>query len=498
MKIRKWGTALALVFGIAILGCSTLSYAEGEVQDTDRIADGVYIEDIHVGGMTIEEARLAVDEYIAEIGKNTITVMTDGQSAIARMNDLGVVCANPEIFEEAALLGKGGNLIQRYKDLQDLKHEKHVFNLEYTADDEKILEFVTEEVSECNRKVVEPGLKRVDGQFVTTPSATGIEVNVNDTAAEIKAAVEGWRGKNLEITSVSEITRPQHEESELMVVQDVLGTWNSKYNWRNEGRTQSLERSTQNVNGTVVYPGETVSISTLMGPRTAEGGYGTAHGYVGTRTVDMVGAGICQTASTIYCAALYAELDIVERHQHGKLVGYMPDSMDATIYAGDEDNYNNPIKDLKIANPYDYPIYIEVKASKGKQIATIYGKETRPSNRKVDYVTERLEQEWPTVEETREEPGWPLGHREETQEPYPRVVSTVTKVVTVDGVEKERTVLHKDKYKMANREWTVGTNPNLCFSPDGSGTIVTLEQAAQIQAQMDAAAGQQAPPAEQP
>ena len=223
------------------------------------------------------------------------------------------------------------------------------------------------------------------------------------------------------------------------------------------GRTQSLVLSTQRLNGIVMYPGDTISASLLMGERSPEGGYGSAHGYVGSQTVDMIGAGICQTASTLYCAALYAELDVVERSNHVKTVNYVPYAMDATIYAGDD--YRNPNIDLKLKNGFRYPVYIESSAGGGTCTFTIYGKKTDPS-RKVDFVSTTLQETYPEPQFV-QDPNLPYGYMVRTQGAYPQVVASLTKIVRVNGVETERSQLHTDKYIPASATYNVGINPAL-------------------------------------
>ena len=49
---------------------------------------------------------------------------------------------------------------------------------------------------------------------------------------------------------------------------------------------------------------------------------------------ETLGGGVCQISSTFYNAALYAELEIVQRNAHSMSVGYLPLSLDAAI-AGD-------------------------------------------------------------------------------------------------------------------------------------------------------------------
>ena len=66
-----------------------------------------------------------------------------------------------------------------------------------------------------------------------------------------------------------------------------------------------------------------------------------------------------------YCAALYANLEIVERHNHSLLVSYLPPGLDATIAEG--------VLDLKFKNSTPYPIKIAASAASGTVTFSIWG-----------------------------------------------------------------------------------------------------------------------------
>ena len=73
---------------------------------------------------------------------------------------------------------------------------------------------------------------------------------------------------------------------------------------------------------------------------------------------------------------LRAELNVTERLNHSMTVHYVPLSADAAISGTD--------KDLKFTNNLDHPIYIQGTAGGSSITFTIYGKEYRASNRKVE------------------------------------------------------------------------------------------------------------------
>lgn len=123
------------------------------------------------------------------------------------------------------------------------------------------------------------------------------------------------------------------------------------------GRGENIRISTESVNGVVLLPGETISFNTITGPRSKANGYKTATVIVNGKYTDGIGGGVCQTSSTLFNAALLANLEIVERHNHGLRSSYVPAGRDATVADG--------YLDLKIKNPYDHPIKIQATAASG-------------------------------------------------------------------------------------------------------------------------------------
>lgn len=127
----------------------------------------------------------------------------------------------------------------------------------------------------------------------------------------------------------------------------------------NYNRTQNLKIASEYINGTILMPGETFSFNQVVGKRTADKGFLPATVFTGsTSTDEQIGGGICQVASTMFNAVLYANLQIVERHQHSQRVSYVYLGRDAAIYWGSED--------FKFKNNTNQAIKIEMKCSDGK------------------------------------------------------------------------------------------------------------------------------------
>ena len=146
---------------------------------------------------------------------------------------------------------------------------------------------------------------------------------------------------------------------------DVLGSFSTKYPVSNKGRTTNLKLAADKVNGTVLLPGETFSYNSVVGERTIAAGYKEAAVYQDGQVVQGLGGGICQISSTLYNAALYANLEIVERRNHQFVPSYVGAGRDATVVYGSQD--------FKFKNNRNYAIKITCSVEGGVASFNIYG-----------------------------------------------------------------------------------------------------------------------------
>lgn len=187
-----------------------------------------------------------------------------------------------------------------------------------------------------------------------------------------------------------EVTR---EKLENTLFKDVLATADTIY-YLDPPRTNNLELACKAINNYILKPGESFSFNEVLGERTAEKGYQLAGAYVDGETVDQLGGGICQVASTLYYCALHADLTIIEREEHMYTADYLPLGMDATVNWG--------TIDFRFRNNTDYPIRIEANAEDSYVTVTLKGTDDKDYYVVMDYVILE-EYEWETVEKEMEE-----------------------------------------------------------------------------------------------
>ena len=183
-----------------------------------------------------------------------------------------------------------------------------------------------------------------------TESRTGIEFDA-DEAKKLWDKAEN--GETVEIPLT--VTQPKYttEQLDKMLFADKLGSQTTGYKSSNANRATNVELAAKKINGYILNPGETFSYNTVVGKRTTEAGFKSASAYSGGQVVQSIGGGICQTSSTLYCAVLYANLEIVTRSEHGFAVSYVPWGMDATV------SWGGP--EFKFKNNREFPIKIVTK-----------------------------------------------------------------------------------------------------------------------------------------
>lgn len=421
------------------------------VKADDRTAlDGIYVEDISVGGMTEEQITQAVNDKIEQLKPSVINLSAGEQNAQVTAGNLGLSCANPEVAREAVTIGQEGNVLKRFLTQNRLKNGETVtFSLKYTVDGEAARQAVENNTAVLNREATDATLTRENGEFIVNPGQTGCSVNVDESTAKVvNYLTTSWRGGIGGVELVTEETPAGGNPEQLALVKDLLGEGMTEYGNGTSGRKQNVAVGAEKINGTLVQPGEEFSVEAVVVPFDAENGYALAASYEMGKVVNSYGGGICQVSTTLYNAVLNAELEVLERHNHTMIVTYVDPSKDAAIAEG--------LMDLRFANNTDYPIYISGYAYGGELTFTIYGHETRDPNRTVEYVSE-------TTGTTTADgvalyaTDQPVGYLSQTQGALQGLTAVLWKYVTENG-ETTKEQVNSSTYQATPVCYDVGVN----------------------------------------
>lgn len=435
--------ALGLIIGAA----ATTSVQADETED-NTIAERVYIGEVAVGGMTEQEARAEVREYVTKLADDVVTLKAGDYTVQTTVAGLGMTWEEEdERIAEAVNLGKTGNLIDRYKVKKDLENADMVLPIVLTVDEAKANQFIQENKDALNNEAVDYGLELSDGTFTVTGGTAGV-VLVEDQCVEAINTyfATGWTDAPV-VELPCQTSEPQGSPEELAKVQDKLGTFTTNYSDSAWGRKANIKNAAGFINGTVVYPGEEFSVYNTITPITKDNGYELAGAYENGQTIESYGGGVCQVSTTLYNAAIRAELEITERYPHSMTVSYVDPSADAAI-AG-------TYKNLRFVNTTDAPIYIAASANGSTLTFTIYGEETRPSNRTISFVSETTSTTDPGVKFV--ETSAAVGSVVKKQSSHTGKTARLWKIVKVDGVEQSRELFNTSTYMASAAIYEVGT-----------------------------------------
>ncbi|MBQ2062659.1 MAG: VanW family protein, partial [Oscillospiraceae bacterium] len=277
-------------------------------------------------------------------------------------------------------------------------------------------------------------------------ATVGVDFDVEE-AEQILAAAEPGQ----EVLIPSTVTYPTvyKEDLEGVLFRDLLGEYSTVASG-SENRQKNVRKAAMSVNGKILNSGEVFSYNAVVGDPSEANGYFPAPAYVGGKTVDVFGGGVCQVASTTYYASLLSNLQIVDRSAHQYAPSYITFGCDATTFY--------PYTDFKFRNNTDYPIRVEATYTNNNTVTIrIYG--TKTNNNYVKMVSKTLSTT-PFTEQTVVDKSLKPGQRVLDQSGYTGYeVKTWRQVYSGDGRLISETFEATSIYEMRPAIYHVGPTP---------------------------------------
>lgn len=406
-----------------------------------NLPQGISVGNMDVSGKSPDEAKSELDAYIQNSKNRNIELEINGKTVKTTYDELGYEAKNYDSATKTLEEYGDGNILKRYKDAVDLSVQPLSLDLQEGLSDEKMDAFIEENAKLIGKTAKNATIKREKGGFVITDSVDGVKLDEEATKKTLVTALGDTKDGTVTVKANVMIDKAEVSREDLEQIKDVLGTFTTDYASSSGARATNILVGAGKLNGKLLMPGETLSGYEHMHPFTKENGYETAHAYENGQVVDSVGGGACQIATTLYNAALRAEVGIKERKNHSMTVSYVQPSADAAI-AG-------TYKDIKITNTTNYPIYVEAYTAGRKLTFTIWGKEERAGGRSLEFVSEVLTNT-PAGVTYKDDPTMPAGKTVQEQSGHSGRTSKLWKVVKVNGVEKERILVSSDTYRVSN------------------------------------------------
>lgn len=205
---------------------------------------------------------------------------------------------------------------------------------------------------------------------VIEPSQIGRALDVDATLEAIRqAALSPSRQAELPLRLVEPAVN-MHRIAEMGIV-ELVGQGVTSFKGSSADRVHNIVTGAAAVNHIVVPPDGVFSFNAAVGDVDSEHGYKDSLIIWGDRTAVGIGGGICQVSTTVFRAAYNSGLPIVERYNHGYVVGwYGQPGLDATIYT--------PNIDFKFRNNTGHHLLVESEVNEAKGTLTFYLYGTKP------------------------------------------------------------------------------------------------------------------------
>ncbi len=430
-----------------------------QAMQTDRIFPGVYIDGLHVGGMTAQEAYDAVSAVPGNGGSEfAITVNVGGYEWRISSDVIPLYRNTHEAVMQAWAIGRGntpmqrGSAItpfrQRVATVQQAMTEPYGFYTTTTYDRDSVRKMVDDIALAINRDAVNASVDSFDPSsktFYFNEDQSGIYIDDEEIYRQVVARLDGGVYKDT-IYVEPQIVMASVTKAELMNRFGLVSSFTTKTT-SSSNRNTNIRLSCEAITNTTVLPGQTFSFNEATGQRTEAKGYKPAAAIAGGETFDEIGGGVCQTSSTLFNAVARANLKIVDRDPHAWPSDYVEKGEDATV--------NWPNLDFRFKNDTDWPIFIVAKYADRKCTVEIYGM-TLGEGVSIDLESETVYVKEPPSEPLYvQNPKLTPGTEKVTVKARTGYTVETYKVWYRNGQEFKREKLHTSHYKMYQQtiEW---------------------------------------------
>lgn len=320
--------------------------------------------------------------------------------------------------------------------------------------DSKLLQEWLDEVSQ---EATRPPLNarftvRDEEVHLQEPAAQGYQTDSDVLLATAQAAIEQG------ITALylpAQVQEPMYTAQNMQDwgFENIIAEGASLFEGSPAERAHNIAHAASKLHGYVIPPGETFSFLSVLGPITRDDGYQSSLIIFGDQTVPGVGGGVCQVSTTMFRAAFWAGLPIMERNQHSYRVGYYerdgsPPGFDAAVY--------DPGVDLKFVNDSEHPILIQTHVDEESMELkfVFHGRSLNRWVRMLPAVAKNWVEHGPPLPD-KEDPDLPLGERLQIEWAVDGVDAEIHREIVIDG--KSHVDRFRSRYRPNREGWLVGT-----------------------------------------
>ncbi len=390
-----------------------------ELIDNSVFREGVYVNNVSIGGMTYAEAKAVLkaveDEMVKDVG---FTLHYGDESCDFPKSYFSISYNTDELLGDAIMLATEGEPEFVQQQIDEIAKNGRHYDIECrVVPKEKLI------TSKINSIAAQLYVKPVNATFApkpnsvegTSPSYSGsyapkqsdrftFKEGRNGQKAIPEPAIEemitraraaDYGDVTMEISTLEPDLTVDNIASKIVLRSHFESSYASG-SYGAPNRLHNVIKACGLVNGTCVPPKDPndpgdysyiFSTNNCLGYRTIEAGWLPAPGFVdgGANSVDSPGGGVCHVSSTLYNTVIKADLNIVYRINHSSHVGYVPWGLDATIDSGRID--------FKWSNNTKHNVYVFMWVDQRYKLVRceIWGEPFPDSFDYIDFYAEHIE-----------------------------------------------------------------------------------------------------------
>jgi len=363
VNIKKIFLFLIIIF-IAI----SLVDAVDIFRNRNKVFPGVSAFGIELGGLKKEEAQEILQPIASKmIDTPRILVFEDKEIEFIPHEELDTFIDLNRVVEGTYSVARTGNIFRRLKDRIVAWRKGYEVSFQAEFNSQKLEDFQNKISSLINRMPSDACVK--DNRIIE--SRTGVKLDLEKFKGKITESLKSLDEEkyilNLPVIIVDPKITTQNILTELAINRE-LGIYSTSLENKEENTIYNIRLASEVINGILVKPQEIFSFNKYVGPAEKADGYKESTIIANGVFVNGYGGGICQVSSTLYNAALLANLPIAERYNHsvyGDATKYVPLGQDAAIFY--------EFKNLRFKNNSDHMIVIFSKVFRDTLQVSIFG-----------------------------------------------------------------------------------------------------------------------------
>ncbi|MCI6007843.1 MAG: VanW family protein [Ruminococcus sp.] len=343
---------------------------------------GIKIAGVDVGGKTPEEVKsLLAIRGTSLIPDISLTVSYEGVDYSYKKQDFDFTYDINQVVDTAFKFSKSVSDAGSSDILStapgdgsanvDTTNKTVDFNIKYQVTQSSVQKVIKRIAKKVDVPCVEPHVSKFDTKqsknskrYTFKEGSDGKAIDQDQLITDaIKQFNQGE--KNVKLTATSYESKPTLKMADVKKATKLIGKF-STITTNTYNANCNMETALNSINGTILEPGATLSFNDCTGnSNLTENGYLEAGVIQGGAMTSGVGGGVCQAATTLYNAAIMANMEIVEREPHLWCSYYVYGGLDATIDWGNID--------LKVKNNSNYQMFFRCWMDGSELNVEIYG-----------------------------------------------------------------------------------------------------------------------------